>query len=112
MVPNASRRVSFPAKFSSEFKVMGRFRTSSELFNGVIIAIGDRIAVGGTRGEPPMKCFVCGSEMRLTLVEPHDEVTRPGFEYRTFRCESCGDTERRFVFDPRAAVDVATLGRA
>jgi hypothetical protein len=50
--------------------------------------------------------------MRLTLVEPHDEVTRPGFEYRTFRCESCGDTERRFVFDPRAALDLAAVGSA
>ena len=59
-----------------------------------------------------MKCFVCGGEMRLTLVEPHDEVTRPGFEYRTFRCESCGDTERRFVFDPRAALDLAAVGSA
>ena len=26
-----------------------------------------------------MKCFVCSSEMRLTLVEPHEEVTRPGW---------------------------------
>ena len=57
-----------------------------------------------------MKCSVCGSEMRLTLVEPRDEVARPGFEYRTFQCESCGDTERRFVFDPRTALDAAVVG--
>ena len=78
-----------------------------------IIAMGRPAWPAGVRrntGELAMKCFVCGSEMRLTLVEPHDEVTRPGFEYRTFRCESCGDTERRFVFDPRAALDLAAVG--
>jgi hypothetical protein len=48
--------------------------------------------------------------MRLTMVEPHDAVARPGFEYRTFQCESCGDTERRFVFDARASVDLAAIG--
>jgi hypothetical protein len=58
-----------------------------------------------------MKCFVCGSEMRLTMVEPHDEVTRPGFEFRTFQCQSCGDTERRFVFDPRATLDLSAIGK-
>jgi hypothetical protein len=59
-----------------------------------------------------MKCFGCGEEMRLTLVEPHDEITMRGFEFRTFRCESCGDTERRFVFDPQASVDLVSLGRS
>jgi hypothetical protein len=59
-----------------------------------------------------MKCFECGGDMRLTLVEPHDVLATPGFEYRTFRCESCGDTERRFVFDPRASLDLTALGRA
>jgi hypothetical protein len=59
-----------------------------------------------------MKCFSCGEEMRLTLVEPHDEVTMHGFEYRTFRCDSCGDTERRFVFDPRASLDLSSIGRS
>ena len=57
-----------------------------------------------------MKCFGCGEEMRLTLVEPHDEITMRGFEFRTFRCESCGDTERRFVFDPQASGDLVSLG--
>jgi hypothetical protein len=56
-----------------------------------------------------MNCLVCGNQMRLTMVEPHDEVTRPGFEYRTFECEGCGDRERRFVFDPRASVDPASI---
>jgi hypothetical protein len=57
-----------------------------------------------------MKCFVCGQGMRLAAVEPYlatvepcDEATMSGFEYRTFKCEGCGDTERRFAFDPRAA---------
>jgi hypothetical protein len=59
-----------------------------------------------------MKCFVCGSEMRLKMVEPHDELIRPGFEYRTFQCENCGDTERRFVFDPLASLDLSAIGRA
>jgi hypothetical protein len=63
-------------------------------------------------GEISMKCFECGGEMRLTLVEPHDALAKPGFEYRTFRCESCGDTERRFVFDPRASVDMTAIGCA
>jgi hypothetical protein len=63
-------------------------------------------------GRSPMKCFTCGEDMRLALVEPHDEVTMRGFEYRTFRCECCGDTERRFVFDPRASLDLSSIGRS
>jgi hypothetical protein len=59
-----------------------------------------------------MKCFVCGEEMRLALVEPHNEATMRGFEYRTFLCESCGDTERRFVFDPRTSLDLSSIGRS
>ena len=57
-----------------------------------------------------MKCFDCGGEMHLLKVEPHDKITMLGFEYRTFRCESCGDTERRFVFDPRTSLDLASIG--
>ena len=60
-------------------------------------------------GRVPMNCLVCGNQMRLALVEPHDEVTMPGFEYRTFQCERCGDRERRFVFDPRPSVDRSSL---
>ena len=56
-----------------------------------------------------MNCLVCGSQMRLAMVEPHDEVTMPGFEYRTFQCERCGDRERRFVFDPRPSVDSSSI---
>jgi hypothetical protein len=59
-----------------------------------------------------MKCFVCASEMRLALVEPHGEIAKPGFEYRTFRCEACGEEERRFVFDPQAALDLSELGKS
>jgi hypothetical protein len=98
---------------------MVHFRTPTpepvELLIVWTIAMGDRRWPAGVlrnTGELPMKCFVCGNEMRLTLVEPHDEVARPGFEYRTFRCESCGDTERRFVFDPRVALDLAAVGSA
>jgi hypothetical protein len=56
-----------------------------------------------------MKCFVCGDEMRLTGVEPHPEDTTHGFEYRTFQCGTCGDTERRFVFDPRASLELSLI---
>jgi hypothetical protein len=59
-----------------------------------------------------MKCFVCGDEMRLTAIEPHHEVTMHGFEYRTFQCGSCGDTERRFVFDPRASLELPSIETA
>jgi hypothetical protein len=51
-----------------------------------------------------MKCLVCGHCMRLAAVEPCDEATMSGLEYRTFKCEGCGDTERRFAFDLRAAL--------
>src|SRR6202035_965634 len=61
------------------------------------------------RRRAPMNCLVCGNQMRLALVEPHDEVTMPGFEYRTFHCERCGDRERRFVFDPRTSVDPSSI---
>jgi hypothetical protein len=61
------------------------------------------------RRRAPMNCLVCGNQMRLALVEPHDEVRMPGFEYRTFQCERCGDRERRFVFDPRPSVDPSSL---
>ena len=56
-----------------------------------------------------MKCLVCESEMRLTLVEAH-EVAKPGFEYRTFQCEHCGETERRFIFDPRLSLELYAAG--
>jgi hypothetical protein len=59
-----------------------------------------------------MKCFVCGDEMRLTAIEPHHEATMHGFEYRTFQCGRCGDTERRFVFDPRAALELPSIENA
>jgi hypothetical protein len=60
-----------------------------------------------------MKCAVCGGEMRLIKIEkiePHDEAAERGFAYRTFRCETCSDTERRFVFDPREALDFSSIG--
>jgi hypothetical protein len=48
--------------------------------------------------------------MRLAVVEPHASSAAQGFEYRTFRCDKCGDTERRFVFDPRTSIDLAAVG--
>jgi hypothetical protein len=45
-----------------------------------------------------MRCFVCGEQMRVVLVEPH-AVDMQGFELRTFQCVGCGDTEKRPVFD-------------
>jgi hypothetical protein len=69
-------------------------------------------AVMDQPGRLSMKCFVCGDEMRLTAVEPHHAVTMRGFEYRTFQCESCGDTERRFVFDPQASLDLSSVENA
>jgi hypothetical protein len=45
-----------------------------------------------------MRCFVCGEQMRVVLVEPH-VVDMQGFELRTFQCVGCGDTEKRPVFD-------------
>jgi hypothetical protein len=52
-----------------------------------------------------MRCFVCGEEMRVVMVEPH-VIDMAGFELRTFQCVGCGDVEKRPVFDstrpPRA----------
>jgi hypothetical protein len=52
-----------------------------------------------------MRCFVCGEEMRVVMVEPH-VIDMEGFELRTFQCVGCGDVEKRPVFDstrpPRA----------
>jgi hypothetical protein len=45
-----------------------------------------------------MKCFVCGSEMRLNPIAGEESVSVSGFEHRTFRCPSCGDVEQRVVF--------------
>jgi hypothetical protein len=47
-----------------------------------------------------MQCLVCGSDMRAAIVEPDNRVGMHSFQYRTFRCESCGDSERRFAFEP------------
>jgi hypothetical protein len=65
-----------------------------------------------SKGRNPMNCLVCGNQMRLTMVEPHDEASMRGFEYRTFQCEHCGDRERQFVFDRRAPVDPASIAPA
>jgi len=77
---------------------------------GIITGFRAGSSLGVGWEELAMKCFVCGEEMRLTLVEPHDQVTMRGFEYRTFQCESCGDKERRFVFDPGTSLDLSSIG--
>jgi hypothetical protein len=46
-----------------------------------------------------MKCLVCGGEMHVMMVEPHDSAGMRGFEHRTLQCNDCADIERRFVFD-------------
>lgn len=58
----------------------------------------------------PLKCPVCGEDMHLATIEPHHPERMRGFEHRTFRCDACGDIERRFVFDPRASIDLAVIG--
>jgi len=47
-----------------------------------------------------MQCLVCGAEMRAVMIELDHRVDMHSFQYRTYSCGSCGDTERRFVFDP------------
>jgi hypothetical protein len=54
------------------------------------------------------QCFVCGSEMRAVMIEPDHRVDMHSFQYRTYRCVSCGDTERRFVFDPMPRIQPTT----
>jgi hypothetical protein len=44
-----------------------------------------------------MKCLVCGSDMHVIEVESHPSPLVRELEYRIFRCESCGDTERRLA---------------
>jgi hypothetical protein len=45
-----------------------------------------------------MLCISCGTEMRLVLVQPDDTMMVTGFEYQTFECPSCKETERRLTF--------------
>jgi hypothetical protein len=45
-----------------------------------------------------MRCFICGEQMRVVMVEPH-VIDMRGFELRTFQCIGCGDTEKHPVFD-------------
>jgi hypothetical protein len=56
-----------------------------------------------------MKCLLCGGKMRLIKIEPHDHAVVRGFAHRTFRCENCSETERRFVFDPRESLDFSSI---
>jgi hypothetical protein len=45
-----------------------------------------------------MLCISCGTEMRLVRVQPDDTMMVTGFEYQTFECLSCQETERRLTF--------------
>jgi len=45
-----------------------------------------------------MRCMACGGEMTLTNAVQDDTMAVPGFEYHTFTCSECQDTERRLVF--------------
>lgn len=45
-----------------------------------------------------MLCISCGSEMRLVRVQPDDTMMVKGYEYQTFECPSCQETERRLTF--------------
>jgi hypothetical protein len=48
--------------------------------------------------------------MRAVMIEPDHRVDMHSFQYRTYSCGSCGDTERRFVFDPTPRAEPTTLG--
>jgi hypothetical protein len=48
--------------------------------------------------------------MRAVMVEPDHRVGMDSFQYRTFRCGSCGDTERCFAFDPKRRDQPTMLG--
>jgi hypothetical protein len=45
-----------------------------------------------------MLCISCGTEMRLVRVQPDDTMMVTGYEYQTFECPSCQETERRLTF--------------
>jgi hypothetical protein len=57
-----------------------------------------------------MQCLVCGGEMSAVMIEPDHRVDMHSFQYRTYSCGSCGDTERRFVFDPTPHAHPTTPG--
>jgi hypothetical protein len=44
-----------------------------------------------------MQCFLCDSEMSVVMVEPYYSIDMHVFDYRTFRCAGCGDTEKRLA---------------
>jgi hypothetical protein len=45
-----------------------------------------------------MRCLVCNTKMIVMNVVGDDTMPVHGFEWRTFMCAACGDTERRLVF--------------
>ena len=59
-----------------------------------------------------MKCFVCGSEMRLDQTAGEESDSVSGLEHRTFRCPSCGDVEQRLVFRAERDAHAVSAGTA
>jgi hypothetical protein len=103
-------------QYPYQFEVIGHFAGREAMHDRIGVAPGQQIlAVPQNRKhcrlEAPrvlnyhpqgvggvMKCFICGEQMRVVMVEPH-VVDMQGFELRTFQCVGCGDTEKRPVFD-------------
>jgi hypothetical protein len=48
-----------------------------------------------------MICVACSREMRVAMVEEDQKLVMRGFAFRTFRCEYCGNADRKLVFDPQ-----------
>ena len=47
-----------------------------------------------------MRCLTCGLNMQVVQVEKDNTLLVPGYEHHTWRCEGCGEVERRMTFIP------------
>ena len=45
--------------------------------------------------------MICNAEMALVSSVKDESLMAEGFEWHTYLCPKCGDSERRFVFDKR-----------
>jgi len=45
-----------------------------------------------------MRCTACDCDMALMKVAPAGAEALPGFEYHSFKCSACRETEQRLVF--------------
>ena len=43
--------------------------------------------------------MLCNAEMTLISAVKDESLMASGFEWHTYMCSACGDTERRFVFN-------------